>query len=66
MLLFKILSSVTQLMLQFLGKFHSGASLCGTLQKIIFNDDCSIKHGQIIWLELILIQYFKKDKSAKG
>lgn len=52
-------------MLQFLGKLHGGASLCGTLKKKIFDDDCNIKHCQIIWLELILIQYLKKDKSAK-
>lgn len=58
-----MLSSLTQRTLQLSSKLNSGASLCGALKSF---SDCNIKHSKITWLELILSQYFRKDKSSKG
>lgn len=52
-------------MLQLPDKLSNEAFFCGPLQKKSFNDDCDRNHSQIVCLELILIQYFKKDKSTK-
>lgn len=43
----------------------SRVSLSSTLWKVSFNEYCHIQHSQVIWLELILNQYFNKANEPR-